>query len=152
MDAIRVLESPDAPRSAVTISRKTLQSMFSAHLSFLLFSPEALDLSRDPPSAQVGAFYDARIAALAAFLDDARLVGRVANRARLRLPSAAREAGLFGDSDLVRSVHPMLVHGLANIQFRPYSLAAHDVAEDGFGQQVFGPDSPLSDLLDVLAA
>lgn len=111
MDAVRLLSSSNAPRSdfAVPDSRKAVVNMFTSQLSFLLFNPIATDYSASPPDAKAGAHYDAKVAALAAFIDDARLFVRVANRARLRLSPATRIEGLLHPSREIREVHYRLI-------------------------------------------
>lgn len=84
-------------------------NIFTTQLSFLLFSPKATAYSQDPPSAKAGAHFDAKVAALAAFVDDARLFVRAANRARLRLSPGHRLEGLLHPSREVREVHYRLI-------------------------------------------
>ena len=116
MDAVRLLSSPSAPRSDFSVpdSRKAIVSLFTTHLSFLLFNPLATSYSAHPHSAKAGAHYDAKVAALSAFIDDARLFIRVANRARLRLSPSTRVEGLLHPSKEIREVHYRL------IQARPF--------------------------------
>ncbi|BGP36614.1 hypothetical protein JCM10449v2_000515 [Rhodotorula kratochvilovae] len=109
-------------------TRKAFTPLVNSHLSYLLFAPSALALSADPPTRDAGAVYDARVAALAAFLDDAQLVGRVANRARLRLPRGMRAEGLMDPEREVQDTHWRLLQGLRNLKVRPWSLAGK--AED----------------------
>ena len=130
VDTVRLLTHRNSPRNELVnpANRKAIINVLVAHLSHLLFSPDAIAYSRDPPSPKAGAHYDTKIAVLAAYLDDARLVGRVANRARLRLPKQSRKSGLMGGTRDVRDVHSKLVQGLAYVKFRPYSLLAPPVA------------------------
>ncbi|GAA6047811.1 hypothetical protein JCM3770_004654 [Rhodotorula araucariae] len=130
LDAIRLLTHPSGPKlSNPSLSnRKAFTPLINSHLSYLLFAPSALALSADPPSRDAGAVYDARVAALAAFLDDAQLVGRVANRARLRLRRGMRAEGLMDPDREVQDTHWRLLQGLRNLKVRPWSLAGK--AED----------------------
>ncbi|GAA5891100.1 hypothetical protein JCM6882_006419 [Rhodosporidiobolus microsporus] len=143
LDAIRLLNHPSSPGGDAVkyASRKAVTPMLNSHLSWLLFAPQALELSRQPPSAEEGAFYDTKIAALAAFLDDARLLGRVANRARLRLPSTNRAEGLMDKSAEVRELHSRLLQGLGNVKLRPYNLL--DLDRTGFLGAAHLSESPL---------
>ncbi|GAA6036583.1 hypothetical protein JCM8097_001237 [Rhodosporidiobolus ruineniae] len=143
LDALRLLNHPNAPSPdlAKPAAKKAVIPMLNSLLSWLLFSPEALEFSAKPPSAEEGAFYDTKVAALAAFLDDARLLGRVANRARLRLPSANRAEGLLDPAAEVREVHSRLLQGLSNVKLRPYNLL--DLDRSGFLGAVHGNETPL---------
>lgn len=107
---------------STTLSRKTLATIFTAQLSYLLFSREAVGYCRNPPSPVAGAKYDAKLAALAAFLDDARLFGRILNRARLRLPEESREDGIVGEGIAVKEIHGALARGAKNTRMRPFSM------------------------------
>ncbi|GAA5826947.1 hypothetical protein JCM11251_002175 [Rhodosporidiobolus azoricus] len=143
LDAIRLLNHPSAPGGAAVkaASRKAITPTLNSHLSWLLFSPTALEFSQHPPSADEGAFFDTKIAALAAFLDDARLLGRIANRARLRLPSTNRAEGLMDKSPEVRELHSRLLQGLGNVKLRPYNLL--DLDRTGFLGSAHGNETPL---------
>lgn len=151
LDAVRLLTHPDTPQHDNTFasSRKSLQPMFVAHLNYLLYHPSAAAICRHPESPEDGAHYDARLAALAAYLDDTRLLGRIANRARLRLPSHRRSHdGLLDSDGEIREVHWRLVHGLRNVKFRPYSLLLEPLGEGGHFGSAHGMESPL-DVLGV---
>ncbi|GAA5845904.1 hypothetical protein JCM5353_008417 [Sporobolomyces roseus] len=150
LDAVRLLSSPKSPRPELlsAASRKAVTPLFAAHLSWLLYAPEAVKFSRKPPSAEAGAFYDAKVAALAAFLDDARLMGRVANRGRLRLPLDARAEGLMHDGRSVREIHFRLIQGTANTQLRPWHYASDPISEGMFLGSAHGSETPL-DVLGV---
>ncbi|GAA5972259.1 hypothetical protein JCM11641_002377 [Rhodosporidiobolus odoratus] len=148
LDAVRLLNHPNIPGSeqATPAARKAITPLVKSHLSWLLFAPEALKHSRQPPSAEDGALYDAKVAALAAFLDDARLLGRVANRARLRLPSSTRAEGLMDPATEVREIHFRLLQGLSNLKLRPYNLVSGD--RSFFMGATHGQETPL-DVLGV---
>ncbi|SCV68806.1 BQ2448_927 [Microbotryum intermedium] len=152
LDAIRLLTHQDSPRDEgeSLVSRDTVQPMLTAHLSWLLYSPDALQHSRRPPNAASGAAYDAKIAVLAAFLDDAKLLGRVANRARLRLPEENREHGIMFVDEEVKAVHWRLIQGLAHIRFRPYSIVMDldDLDHGGHDGSAHGYETPM-DILNV---
>lgn len=123
--------------------------MFMAHLNYLLYAPSAVAICRHPASPEVGAFYDATVAALAAFLDDALLLGRLANRARLRLPGSIRSHdGLLDSSNDVREIHWRLVHGLKNVKYRPYSLALDPLAGGRHIGSLHGKETP-ADILGI---
>ncbi|GAA5925449.1 hypothetical protein JCM10213_008793 [Rhodosporidiobolus nylandii] len=143
LDAVRLLNHPNTVGGDFVkpASRKAFTPLANSHLSWLLFAPEALEFSKQPPSAEDGAFYDAKVAALAAFLDDARLVGRVANRARLRLPSSTRAEGLMDPAREVHEVHYRLLQGLTNTKIRPYNLVATD--KSLFTGSAHGNETPL---------
>ncbi|KAL8283667.1 hypothetical protein RQP46_005462 [Phenoliferia psychrophenolica] len=146
MDAVRLLSSPNAPRSdfAVADSRKAVVNIFTTQLSYLLFNPTATAFSASPPSRKAGAHYDAKVAALAAFIDDARLFVRVANRARLRLSPANRLDGLLHESREIREVHYRLVQGVGRTRLVPYDLAADPVTEGMYHTTEHGADSPFA--------
>ncbi|GAA6004395.1 hypothetical protein JCM10207_000707 [Rhodosporidiobolus poonsookiae] len=148
LDAIRLLNHGNIPGAelAKTVSRKTFTPLVNSHLSWLLFAPAAVEFSRKPWTAEDGAVYDAKVAALAAFLNDTRLLGRVANRARLRLPSTYRAEGLMDRSETVRETHYRLLQGLGNTRFRPYNLAGAD--RSYFLGATHGNETPL-DVLGV---
>ncbi|GAA5995153.1 uncharacterized protein JCM10292_004567 [Rhodotorula paludigena] len=147
LDAIRLLTHPSGPKleRPSQTTRQTLTPLLNQHLSWLLFSREALAFSANPPTAEAGAYYDAKVAALAAFLDDIRLVGRVANRARLRLPKGMRAEGLMDPAPEVRDVHFRLMQGLSNTKTRPWSLLSDPVSEARYLAMHFhGGDTPFS--------
>lgn len=130
---------PGSQASPATATRKAITPLLTAHLAALLFSPDALEYNAHGRPKSVSALdeaaaYDARVAALAAYIDDAQLVGRVANRARLRLGSSLREHGLMDPAHLddVRAVHWRLLHGLANVKFRPYSILPDATAQQEY--------------------
>lgn len=133
LDAIRILNHASGPQleTPAIVSYMAVVPLLNSHLSYLLFSEEAIEFSRHPPSALDGAHYDAKVAALAAFLDDAQLIGRVANRARLRLPHRYRAEGLLDPAREVREIHYRLLHGLANTRLRPYNMVAEPPEDDG---------------------
>jgi hypothetical protein len=119
LDTFRLLSRPWLlkQRSEV-IPKWRVHALASAHLAHLLLDPAALELSRQPPTLEDGAMYDLKVAALASFLDDARLLGRVATRAPLRV-----------DEDFVAEdgkkmtrprAHDWLAKGLANVKLRPW--------------------------------
>ncbi|GAA5861421.1 hypothetical protein JCM3774_000243 [Rhodotorula dairenensis] len=133
LDAVRILNHASGPQleTPAIVSYMAVLPLLNSHLSYLLFSEEAIEFSRHPPSALAGAHYDAKVAALAAFLDDAQLVGRVANRARLRLPHRYRAEGLLDPAREVRDIHYRLLHGLTNTRLRPYNMVADALEDDG---------------------
>ncbi|GAA5916950.1 hypothetical protein JCM8208_001655 [Rhodotorula glutinis] len=147
LDAVRLLTHPSGPKLAnpSQVSRKAFQPLVNSHLSYLLFAPPALALSADPPNAETGATYDARVAALAAFLDDVQLVGRVANRARLRLPRGMRAEGLMDNDRAVQETHWRLLQGLRNLKMRPWSLAGKVEDEEAlWAMHHGGGETPLA--------
>ncbi|GAA5922679.1 uncharacterized protein JCM15063_003388 [Sporobolomyces koalae] len=150
LDAVRLLNSHNSPdpHLLVAASRKAVTPLFASHLSWLLYAPAAVEFSRAPPSAEAGAYYDAKVAGLAAFLDDAWLMGRVANRGRLRLPLDARAEGLMHDGQAVREIHFRIIQGLANTQARPWHYASDPIAEGMFLGSAHGNETPL-DVLGV---
>ncbi|KDE08285.1 hypothetical protein MVLG_01548 [Microbotryum lychnidis-dioicae p1A1 Lamole] len=152
LDAVRLLNHHDSPRDEgeSLVSRDIVQPMLTAHLSWLLYSPDALQHSRRPPNAGSGAAYDAKIAVLAAFLDDAKLLGRVANRARLRLPEENREHGIMFVDEEVKAVHWRLIQGLSHVRFRPYSIIMDldDLDHGGYDGSAHGYETPM-DILNV---
>ncbi|CEQ38852.1 SPOSA6832_00330 [Sporobolomyces salmonicolor] len=150
LDAVRLLNSPNSPRPELSTaaSRKAVTPVVASHLSWLLYAPAAVEFSRDPPSAEDGAYYDAKVAALAAYLDDARLLGRVANRARLRLPVEARAEGLMHAGRAVREIHFRLIQGLSNVALRPWNLASDPIAQGMYLGSAHGNETPL-DVLGV---
>ncbi|KAK4055224.1 hypothetical protein OIV83_000504 [Microbotryomycetes sp. JL201] len=146
LDAVRLLTDPDVPQHDATFaaSRKALRPMFVAHLNYLLYHPVAVSLCRHPESPEDGAHYDAKLAALAAYLDDTRLLTRIANRARLRLPSHRRSHdGLLDHGGEIREVHWRLVHGLRNIRFRPYSVLLSPLGDGAHYGSAHGMETPL---------
>ncbi|GEM06189.1 hypothetical protein Rt10032_c01g0206 [Rhodotorula toruloides] len=145
LDAVRLLNHPSGPKleKGSIASRKAITPMVNSHLSFLLFAPEALDFAQSPPSPDDGAFYDAKVAALAAFLDDARLVNRVANRARLRLPSEMRAEGLMHPGGAVREIHFRLIQGLYNTKVRPYNMVSDEISQAMYVTRAHGTETPL---------
>lgn len=89
------------------------------------------------------------VGALAAYLDDALLLGRVANRARLRLPGTIRShEGLMDPATDVQEIHWRLVSGLKNVKFRPYSLTVAPMAERRHVGSLHGVETPL-DVLGI---
>lgn len=141
LDSIRILALPGSSQATLHgISRRSIHSIVTAQLSFLLSSPEAIALNLQPPTPEAGGHLDAKISALAAFLDDVKLLGRVANRGRLRLSVANRAEGLMHDAAEVREVHWRLIQGLANVKLRPYNLVSDPIAEGRY----FPDDSPFS--------
>lgn len=142
LDAIRLLTHPGSPEidHHAVIHRMTVYPVFSAQLSYLLFSKSAISLCRNPPSITAGAQYDAKLAVLAAFLDDARLFGRVANRSRLRLKESMRIKGIIGDAG---KVFTGLVKGIRNTKFRPYSLELERENVESYAGRsgIYGSDS-----------
>ena len=147
LDAVRLLSHPSGPKLAnpSQVSRKAFQPLVNSHLSYLLFAPSALALSADPPNGETGATYDARVAALAAFLDDVQLVGRVANRARLRLPRGMRAEGLMDNDRAVQETHWRLLQGLRNLKMRPWSLAGKVEDEEAlWAMHHGGGETPLA--------
>ncbi|GAA5965491.1 hypothetical protein JCM3765_003304 [Sporobolomyces pararoseus] len=150
LDAVRLLNSHHSPSPELlaSASRKAVTPLFASHLSWLLYAPKAVEYCRKPPSAEDGAYYDARVAGLAAFLDDPRLVGRVANRGRLRLPLEARAEGLMHDSQSVREIHFRLIQGLSSTQVRPWHYASDPISEGMFLGSAHGNETPL-DVLGV---
>ncbi|KAM0756132.1 hypothetical protein T439DRAFT_320823 [Meredithblackwellia eburnea MCA 4105] len=148
MDAVRLLSSASAPKSDFSLpdGRIAVKGIFTTQLSYLLFNPVATDYSADPPSAEAGAHFDAKVAALAAFLDDARLFVRVANRARLRLSPATRAEGLLHPAQEIREVHYRLVQGVASTRLLPYNLASDPIAQGMYHTLVGDRDSPFARL------
>ncbi|BGP04599.1 hypothetical protein JCM10049v2_000401 [Rhodotorula toruloides] len=145
LDAVRLLNHPSGPKleKGSIASRKAITPMVNSHLSYLLFAPEALSFAQSPPSPDDGAFYDAKVAALAAFLDDVRLVNRVANRARLRLPSEMRAEGLMHPGGAVREIHFRLIQGLYNTKVRPYNMASDEISQAMYVTRAHGTETPL---------
>ncbi|KAM0793454.1 hypothetical protein ACM66B_000897 [Microbotryomycetes sp. NB124-2] len=146
LDAVRLLTDPDTPQHDATFaaSRKALRPMFVAHLNYLLYHPVAIGLCRHPESPEDGAHYDSKLAALAAYLDDTRLLSRIANRARLRLPSHRRNHdGLLDSRGEIRELHWRLVHGLRNVRFRPYSVLLNPLGDGGHLGSAHGMETPL---------
>lgn len=84
-------------------------------LSFLLFAPNALARSASPATLQEGVQYDLKVATLGAFLGDGRLVGRVVNRARLRVPGSQGIAHIEAFAPLLR--------GLINARYTSLEIA-----------------------------
>ena len=124
-----MLSLPNSPQAdAHSISRKSINSIFVAQLSYLLHSPDAIALSRHPDTPEIGAHHDAKIAALAAFFNDPKLLGRIANRGRLRLPRRSRPTGVVDGSDKAKEIHWRLIRGLAMVKLRPYNLISSEVA------------------------
>ncbi|GAA6018261.1 hypothetical protein JCM11491_005127 [Sporobolomyces phaffii] len=150
LDAVRLLNSHNSPQPELLVgaSRKAVTPLFASHLSWLLYAPQAVEYCRKPPSAEDGAYYDAKVAGLAAFLDDPRLVGRVANRGRLRLPLEARVEGLMHDGQSVREIHYRLIGGTSHVQARPWHYASDPIAEGMFLGSAHGNETPL-DVLGV---
>lgn len=128
LDSFRILALPNSPQAdAHSISRKSINSIFVAQLSYLLHSPDAIALSQHPDTPDIGAHHDAKIAALAAFFNDAKLLGRIANRGRLRLPRRARPTGVSDGTEKTKEVHWRLIRGLAMVKLRPYNLISNVV-------------------------
>ncbi|GAA5870484.1 hypothetical protein JCM16303_002023 [Sporobolomyces ruberrimus] len=150
LDAVRLLNSHHSPRPELLVaaSRKAVTPLFASHLSWLLYAPKAVEYCRKPPSAEDGAYYDAKVAGLAAFLDDPRLMGRIANRGRLRLPLDARAEGLMHDGQSVREIHFRIIQGLSNTQVRPWHYASDPISEGMFLGSAHGNETPL-DVLGV---
>ncbi|KAK4057592.1 hypothetical protein OIO90_001237 [Microbotryomycetes sp. JL221] len=149
LDAVRLLTHQETPKHDNTFaaSRKALRPMFVAHLNYLLYHPLGVSVSRHPASPEDGAHYDAKLAALSAYLDDTRLLGRIANRARLRMPSHRRNhEGLLDANGEIREVHWRLVNGLRNVRFRPYSILLEPLADGSH----FGSMHLMETPLDVL--
>ena len=97
LDAIRLIRR--GLGGSCALRNEALEAIFSAHLAWLLSDQRQLLQSRLPESFESAAHYDVQVAALAAFLDDVRLLKRVNERARLRhSPRAldpALEAGML---------------------------------------------------------
>ncbi|KAK4700029.1 hypothetical protein P7C70_g6220, partial [Phenoliferia sp. Uapishka_3] len=150
MDAVRLLSSPNAPKNDFIVpdSRNSVVGIFTTQLSYLLFNPTATAFSAEPPSAKAGAYFDAKVAALAAFIDDARLFIRVANRARLRLHKTARIEGLLHPAKEIREVHYRLIQGVSRTRLVPYNLAADPMSEGMYHAVEHGENSPF-DILGV---
>jgi hypothetical protein len=96
-----------------------MNSLAVSHLSYLLFSTRALDLSAKPETTEDGVDYDLRVCVLASFLNDARLMGRVVNRARLRTTRKAQEDD---DEGILLDVFKPIIKGLKNLRFRPFDV------------------------------
>lgn len=109
-----------------------VRPLFTAHLAYLLFAPQATALSARPHTAEEGIDYDQKVAALAAYLDDARLLGRVANRARLRLAPEFREDGIRSEADGAKDLLARLDRGLSNVRLRPWSIGLDAESEGGW--------------------
>lgn len=133
-DAVRLLTAPAAPPSALSGSQgaKVVRPLFSSHLAYLLFAPDATDRSARPHTAEEGADYDLKLAALAAYLDDARLLGRIANRARLRLPPHLREQGVRSEAEEARDLLGKVERGISNVKLRPWSIGLDPEADGGW--------------------
>lgn len=118
LDAIRLLSDDWRPsgagvhgQAAVDLPYAEVDRLFTAQLSFLLLHPYAQGVCMHPRSAAEGAGYDLRVAALAAFINDAQILGRIANRSRLRI-SAADERS--------KMLHARLLAGLRHVKLRPF--------------------------------
>ncbi|KAI5479538.1 hypothetical protein MNV49_003480 [Pseudohyphozyma bogoriensis] len=145
LDAVRLLKSPNAPRSDLShpTNQKTVENIFLSHLSYLLFNPKAIALSNSPSTAREGADFDAKVAALAAYLNDARLFVRVANRARLRLRPQHRAEGLLAKAEDVTETHWRLAQGIARTKLLPWSLGVDAIPQSDYIDRMFGEESPL---------
>ncbi len=134
LDAVRLLTSPAAPPSALSGSQgaKIVRPLFTAQLAHLLFAPDATALSARPHTPEEGADYDLKVAALAAYLDDARLLGRIANRVRLRLPPPLREDGIRSEVEGARDLLGKIERGISNVRLRPWSIGLDPEAEGGW--------------------
>ncbi|KAM0755479.1 hypothetical protein T439DRAFT_375834 [Meredithblackwellia eburnea MCA 4105] len=146
MDAVRLLSSPNSPKMpkssfAQPEGRKAVNSIFTTQLSYLLFNPTATDFSANPPSAEAGAHFDAKVAALAAFIDDARLFIRVANRGRLRLSRETRQEGLLHPDREIQEVHFRLVQGVSRTRLIPYNLASDPMSQELYHSLASGRNS-----------
>lgn len=121
LDAVRLLSDDWRPsgvgvrsassQPALDLPFPELDKLFTAQLSFLLLHPYAQGVCMHPRSASEGAAYDLRVAALAAFINDAQILGRIANRSRLRL-SAGDEGS--------KMLHARLLAGLRHVKLRPF--------------------------------
>lgn len=90
LDTLRLLSPSYQPKLhlASILPLHKLHSLFSHHLRTLLLSSKGTQLSRSPPSWEAAFRYDTQVAALAAYLDDARLLARVGKRHELRFLNA----------------------------------------------------------------
>lgn len=82
LDALRLLGPSYQPKLHLgsLLPAQAVRSLCSHQLAALLLSREGLDLSASPRNAVQAARYDHTVAALAGFLDDAKLLGRVLDR------------------------------------------------------------------------
>jgi hypothetical protein len=144
LDTFRLLSRPWLGQTAMRsdlLPKWRVQALASAHLAHLLLDRDALELSRHPRTLDEGAGYDVKVAALAAFLDDARLLGRVATRAHLRVSVGVASASASASDDeadananaggkgqgtaamvaMTRPTpHDWLARGLANVKLKPW--------------------------------
>lgn len=129
LDAVRLLSDdwrPDAEDHhaweddpELDLPYAELDDLFTAQLSHLLLHPAARAECAGPRHVGDGAAYDLKLAALAAFANDAQILGRIANRSRLRLAEGDRGAD---------ALHAKLLAGLRNVKLRPFdgSLDGHE--------------------------
>lgn len=80
LDAFRLIEA----MKSNLIPHQAEQLFASGHLAYLMSNPNQLRLSQAPSSPDLAANYDIQVAALAAFVDDVRLLNRVKSRSLLR--------------------------------------------------------------------
>ena len=99
LDALRLLSPSYQPALPLThaLPPSHLRALFSHHLRTLLLSPAGIELSKHPASLAEGVAYDTKVASLAAYLDDARLLSRVLQRHQMRLLDA--ENGMTRELD-----------------------------------------------------
>ncbi|GAA96766.1 uncharacterized protein L969DRAFT_97114 [Mixia osmundae IAM 14324] len=123
LDAVRLIRATPSLHAPIDdiLSSEHVHTLVASHLVALLFDHDLQELTRYPDDLGQAASYDLHLASLAAFLDDAKLLGRVSNRARLRTASH----GFIDPQELTaasRSVY-RLRHGLLNVRYRASHVA-----------------------------
>ena len=115
LDALRLLSPAFQPSLSISLRAllppHQLRALAAKHLRALIASPEGVALSFQPPSLFIAAQYDASVAALAAYLDDASLLTRVLARYRLRYIEIEESESASANADAVlarRQVDAML--------------------------------------------
>lgn len=143
LDALRLVSPAHLPPDQHAATRSALgddvRSFAMIQLAHLLFDPASLAATRSPPSLVAGIDYDLRIAVLAAYLDDARLLNRVASRSALRVRGQAVEP----DAAERRA---WLQAGLARVRLHPFATSSAIVARASGDERRQGPATLLNDL------
>ena len=143
LDALRLVSPAHLPPGEHEAVASALggdaRSFAMIQLAHLLFDPASLAATRSPPSLVAGVDYDLRLAVLAAFLDDARLLNRVATR------SALRVRGRAVDTDAAER-RAWLQAGLARIRLHPFATSTALVARSSGDERRQGPATLLNDL------
>ena len=125
LDGLRLLSPPYQSKRLFenVLPPHHLRSLFSHQLHALLMSPEGEEISRQPSSLAVGAGFDMKIASLAAYLDDAKLLSRVVQRHQLRyidpITGSKRTDLDYGDPDVKEALDLVeaMYSGIANVGF-----------------------------------